>query len=349
VPQIVLPKKMPSYEELAKQREEEAKAAALAVAKSKEESQSLERILLGGAFASLIISLSLLLIAKGGVEGVVKYFSPSQPEVKPEISPKVDPDAQFADYMERSLDLLNKQTKTTGNNQPSALPSVPAPPPASELPKVPVEASPTQNLSSILLPLNRIADLIEAQAARPPLTIPPAQVVLIPPSPQPVPVVVTYNPPPAPAPVAQPKPAPAPVTQSQPQAKPAPAPVAQSQPQTKPAPAPVAQSQPEAQPKDKVQEQAQQPNVVPLPPPPPVMAPDQVSLRTIPNYTHTLVGVLELGDRSAALFEINGVARRIYVGESIGASGWMLVKVAEGEATMRRNGEIRSVFVGEQF
>jgi Tfp pilus assembly protein PilP len=111
----------------------------------------------------------------------------------------------------------------------------------------------------------------------------------------------------------------------------------------------VAQSQPEAKPKDNVQEQAQLPNVVPLPPPPPVMAPDTVSLRTIPNYTHTLVGVLELGDRSAALFEINGVARRIYVGESIGASGWMLVKVAEGEATMRRNGEIRSVFVGEQF
>jgi hypothetical protein len=56
-----------------------------------------------------------------------------------------------------------------------------------------------------------------------------------------------------------------------------------------------------------------------------------------------------LGDRSAALFEINGVARRIYVGETIGASGWSLVEVVNQQAVIRRNGEVKTIFVGQQF
>jgi hypothetical protein len=56
-----------------------------------------------------------------------------------------------------------------------------------------------------------------------------------------------------------------------------------------------------------------------------------------------------LGDRSAALFEINGNTQRINVGEAIGASGWALVSVANQEAVVRRNGEVRSVYVGQKF
>lgn len=67
------------------------------------------------------------------------------------------------------------------------------------------------------------------------------------------------------------------------------------------------------------------------------------------TVTHVLVGVLELGDRSAALFEVNGVPQRIYVGQNIAASGWTLVSVANQEAIIRRNGDVRSVFVGQQF
>ena len=37
------------------------------------------------------------------------------------------------------------------------------------------------------------------------------------------------------------------------------------------------------------------------------------------------------------------------MGENIGGSGWTLVKVANQEAVIRRNGEVRSVFVGQQF
>jgi hypothetical protein len=58
---------------------------------------------------------------------------------------------------------------------------------------------------------------------------------------------------------------------------------------------------------------------------------------------------LELGDRSAALFEVNGTAQRIELGEAIGASGWTLVSVSNQEALIRRNGEVRSVYVGQTF
>ena len=65
--------------------------------------------------------------------------------------------------------------------------------------------------------------------------------------------------------------------------------------------------------------------------------------------THTLVGVLELGDRSAALFEIDSVPQRVYIGERIGSSGWSLVSVSDGEVVVRRNGEVRSIYIGQRF
>lgn len=73
--------------------------------------------------------------------------------------------------------------------------------------------------------------------------------------------------------------------------------------------------------------------------PPPVAA----------NPIHTLVGILELGDRSAALFEINGVSQRVYIGERVGSSGWSLVSVSNEEAVIRRNGDVRSIFIGQRF
>lgn len=68
-----------------------------------------------------------------------------------------------------------------------------------------------------------------------------------------------------------------------------------------------------------------------------------------PAVTYSLVGVLELGDRSAALFEINGVTQRFQLGESIGTSGWRLVEISKQQAIIRRNGEVRSVFVGQKL
>jgi cytoskeletal protein RodZ len=88
-----------------------------------------------------------------------------------------------------------------------------------------------------------------------------------------------------------------------------------------------------------------------IPPAPVTVAPPAAS--TIPNIspsaTHVLIGVLELGSRSAALFEINGTPQRIQIGESIGDSGWTLVSIANQEAIVRRNGEVRSIYVGQKF
>ncbi|MCD8490387.1 MAG: hypothetical protein LRZ84_27585, partial [Desertifilum sp.] len=76
--------------------------------------------------------------------------------------------------------------------------------------------------------------------------------------------------------------------------------------------------------------------------------PPSPALPPIPEQVHTLVGVLELGDRSAALFEVEGATRRVGVGEQIG-NGWTIVEIANQEAVIRRNGEVRSVYVGQKF
>jgi hypothetical protein len=68
-----------------------------------------------------------------------------------------------------------------------------------------------------------------------------------------------------------------------------------------------------------------------------------------PSETHSLIGLLELGDRSAALLEVNGVPQRIQVGEKIGASGWKIMSISNQTALIQRNSEVRSIYVGQQF
>jgi hypothetical protein len=65
--------------------------------------------------------------------------------------------------------------------------------------------------------------------------------------------------------------------------------------------------------------------------------------------THTLVGVMEFGDRSAALVDINHVTRRISVGEMLTPGGWKLTKVAGQTAVLQRGGRLRSIYVGQMF
>jgi len=63
----------------------------------------------------------------------------------------------------------------------------------------------------------------------------------------------------------------------------------------------------------------------------------------------TLIGVLELGESSAALFDLNGGTQRVAVGETIGSTGWTLVKVENQQAIVRRNGVVQSLYVGGRF
>lgn len=70
-----------------------------------------------------------------------------------------------------------------------------------------------------------------------------------------------------------------------------------------------------------------------------------------PANIYALVGTLERGegDRPAALFELNGSPQWIDLGESIGGSGWTLVEVTGDRVSVRRNGEVRTIYVGQQF
>jgi Type II secretion system protein C len=76
---------------------------------------------------------------------------------------------------------------------------------------------------------------------------------------------------------------------------------------------------------------------------------ETISPSTTSNYL--LEGVLESAqkEKSTALFQVNGVSRRIQIGEGIGTSGWTLVEIANGEAVVRRNGEVRSIYTGQKF
>jgi Tfp pilus assembly protein PilP len=62
-----------------------------------------------------------------------------------------------------------------------------------------------------------------------------------------------------------------------------------------------------------------------------------------------LVGLLESGDRSSALFKIDGTTRRISLGEPIGASGWTLLSVQNQQAIVSAGDKTRSLEVGNQF
>lgn len=108
--------------------------------------------------------------------------------------------------------------------------------------------------------------------------------------------------------------------------------IRQSQPPAlKPLPSPVA---------------PQRTSVVPPPTTPPIK---ELASASVGSPAHILKGLLELGEKSAALFEINGVPRQIEIGESIGSSGWKLVEIEKGKAVIRRNGEVRSIFAGYKF
>lgn len=110
------------------------------------------------------------------------------------------------------------------------------------------------------------------------------------------------------------------------------------------------------------EETASQPNNsnrlrVPTPPPikgKPTLFPAQTSSEEIAtikesNDRHVLVGLLELGENSVALFSINGDTRRIKIGQKIGQSGWTLIGAANRVAKISRNGKIRSISTGEEI
>lgn len=339
VPQIVLsPPPAMGYQRSEKDVAAIARRVALETTKKHQSKQSFDKMLLGAAFGSLMLVLGLWLASRSGL---VRLPVAATTSTTPTATTKTAPDTEFSEYVQRSLEAIEQKKSPQANVQ---LPGVPGVAPPGTLPNISISGAPpaTAGLSTAV---NRVAEAIEQAAAQQP-GAPTPQVVIIPPAnttvtnPLPAPTVAvspSANPPssgraiavagstsPSTSPVAtSPSPSTSPEPKISAREEPA-APPAAAPPAAAPSAAAVQQAAPQAQ-------------------------PATPSVSTTPTAAHTLVGILELGDRSAALFEVDGVARRIYVGESIGASGWTLAEIKNQEAVIRKGGDVRSVFVGQKF
>ncbi|MGB3401538.1 MAG: hypothetical protein WBA77_02485 [Microcoleaceae cyanobacterium] len=321
---------------------------------------SLDRWLLGAAFTSLVITLGLWVATRGGFS---RLFAPAPVAVSPETTVKpINPaDAEFAGYVGRSLNAIQKRAVAV-----PTLPLVPPlPAPNATLPALPVPGTPTSSpttatdTNSLIQSINRVANTVES-ASREMASLsnrvmnalntqlqqsPQAQVQTPTPGGQTSGSSSTVaNAPATEQNVAEATPETTPETTESPQEE---STTVSATPQTTEAEtAPVAAAPiPQALP---APESIPAVSIPPSTPAPQTQA-SAISANPEPAIIHTLVGILELGERSAALFEVDGVPRRIYIGENIAGSGWTLVEVANQEAVMRRNGEVRTIFVGQQF
>jgi hypothetical protein len=333
VPQIVLSPLAPEPQRGEKDVEAIARQVALETTKKQQSKQSFDRILLGAACGSLLLVLGLWLASRSGL---LRLRAAPAPET-PAASGVTAPDTQFVEYVQRSLEAIEQKKAPQPNPQLAGVPGV-APP--GTLPSISISGAPpaTAGLSTAV---NRIADALEQAGAQPGAPAP--QIVVIPP-----PAQVTVAPA---APVAG---APAAPVAGDQTAAVSPSPTAPASGRAIAAAGtrtPLAASpSPSESPQPKIlareTEPAPAPSAQQSAPAPEQSAP---AVSSAPTSAHTLVGILELGDRSAALFEVDGVARRIYVGESIGASGWTLAEIKNQEAVIRKGGDVRSVFVGQKF
>ncbi|MGF1591010.1 MAG: hypothetical protein ACFCU7_17540 [Pleurocapsa sp.] len=102
------------------------------------------------------------------------------------------------------------------------------------------------------------------------------------------------------------------------------------------------------------------PPVLKIPTPPPLPAPTPmvdssgqekaIATSNKPAIKHTLSGILELGaNKSAALIKVQGETRRVWVGEKVNTSGWILESVENQRAKISYQGQVRFIAVGETF
>ncbi len=323
IPQIVLSQSLsPDRQRGEKDVAAIARQVALETTKKQQSKQSFDRILLGAACGSLLLVMGLWLASRSGLVRLPVASAPAGETATG--TPKIVPDTQFVEYVQRSIVAIEQKKAPPANSQLAGVPGVSTP---ATLPSISISGAPppTAGLSTAV---NRIANALEQAAAQPGSPALPAQVVIIPPAPvAAAPQTAAASPSPT-APVSG-RAIAAAGTRTPLAVSPSPSDSVQPKilaRETEPAPAPAAgQSAPAAVP------------------------PSASAAGTASISVHTLVGILELGDRSAALFEVDGVARRIYVGESIGASGWTLAEIKNQEAVIRKGGDVRSVFIGQKF
>ena len=85
----------------------------------------------------------------------------------------------------------------------------------------------------------------------------------------------------------------------------------------------------------------------PLPAAPQGNRPVASVIPTNNQVKNTLVGVMDLGDRSTALLDNKGITTRISPGEFI--NGWTLVEVGNQQVILSRNGQTKVLEVGQSF
>ena len=304
-----------------------------------------ERLLLLLGFVVLGLSIILLLVKQKRLT-LPEWLKPT-PTPSVHTSQVSESDAQFANYMLRSLEVIDNKNKA--KQQATTPPGgTAANPPALPSGNPPVAASPPQRVIErvyipVYPPQNPGAPVAPPAGVRPPVP------TLSAPAPSsgakaPSPSAAVRRVAPSPSPAAR-RAAPSPSPAAR-RAAPSPSPAAR---RAAPSPSPVARRAAPTSP------QAAAPATLPVLPALPALPPSVIvptapvtQLPTSANK-HTLVGVMEQGDRSAALFNAGGVTRYIFVGEAIGDSGWTLVSIANQEAVIRRNGEVRSVYAGQSF
>ncbi len=82
--------------------------------------------------------------------------------------------------------------------------------------------------------------------------------------------------------------------------------------------------------------------------PTPISSPIATS-KVVPKGNYTLIGILEIGDRSSAMFDVNGSVQSVKVGGAVGDSGWSLTQINRQDVTLKRGNENTSLTVGQKF
>lgn len=319
IPQIVVrPQVAPPPPESVKPRSGEAKDS------DDRAGQLFDRLLLGAACTFLAAALGLAVWSRSEGRSFSQLFaSDAEPASEAEAIP-IDPEAQarseFINYMARSLETIerdNAPTETVATTSP-AVPQTPLTLGGRSPATLTVPIDPT-SLDSMAASLGQIAASLEAGSISalqpPPLPLPPTAT----PTPQPSPNVSVPN-------IGAPVP-----------------PRLSTERPTRPTPTPTPSAATAVPPTPPPRPQADKPEETPEP------SAATATPAPEPEPIHELIGILELGERSAALFTIEDVSRRIYIGERIGASGWTLVSVGNERVTIRRNGEVRTIFINQRF